>query len=61
MELLTTVFRQLVSLAVTALVLAILAAVIVYVVSVIAMRVITKEDMSLIPGGEKVAKILHMR
>ena len=41
--------------------LAILAAVIVYVVSVIAMRVITKEDMSLIPGGEKVAKILHMR
>ena len=41
--------------------LAILAAVIVYVVSVIAMRVITKEDMSLIPGGEEVAKILHMR
>lgn len=41
--------------------LAILAAVVVYLVSVIAMRVVTKEDMSLIPGGEKVAKILHMR
>ena len=41
--------------------LAILAAVVVYLVSVIAMRVITKEDMSLIPGGDKVAKILHMR
>ena len=41
--------------------LAILVAVIVYLVSVVALRVITKEDMSLIPGGEKVAKILHMR
>ena len=41
--------------------LAIGAAVLVYAVSVIAMRVITKEDMSLIPGGAKVAKILHMR
>ena len=41
--------------------LAILAAVVVYLVSVIAMRVITKEDMSLIPGGDKVAIILHMR
>lgn len=41
--------------------LAILVAVVVYLVSVIALRVITKEDMSLIPGGEKVAKILHMR
>ena len=41
--------------------LAIGAAVLVYAVSVIAMRVITKEDMSLIPGGIKVAKLLHMR
>ena len=41
--------------------LAILVAVIVYLVSVVALSVITKEDMSLIPGGEKVAKILHMR
>ena len=37
------------------------AAVIVYFVSVIALRGITREDMKLIPGGEKVAKILHMR
>ena len=42
-------------------VVAILAAVIVYFVSVIALRGITREDMKLIPGGEKVAKILHMR
>ena len=41
--------------------LAIAVAVVVYAVSVIAMRVITKEDMSLIPGAAKVAKILHMR
>ena len=41
--------------------LSIAAAVLVYAVSVIAMRVITKEDMSLIPGGAKIAKILHMR
>lgn len=41
--------------------LAILAAVGVYLVSVIALRVITKKDLCLIPGGEKVAKILHMR
>lgn len=40
---------------------AILVAVVVYAVSIIAMRVITKEDMSLIPGGAKVAKLLHMR
>ena len=41
--------------------LAMAAAVIVYFVSVIALRGITREDMKLIPGGEKVAKILHMR
>lgn len=41
--------------------LAILVAVVVYAVSIIAMRVITKEDMSLIPGGAKAAKLLHMR
>jgi stage V sporulation protein B len=39
---------------------AIIAAVAVYLICVIALRVITKEDMSLIPGGEKVAKILRM-
>lgn len=36
-------------------------AVIVYAVSVIKLRVITSEDMKLIPKGEKVAKLLHMK
>ena len=40
---------------------AIAAAVVVYLVFAIAMKMITKEDMHLIPGGEKIAKILHMR
>ena len=40
---------------------AVLAAVIVYLISVICLRAITKEDMSLIPGGAKIAKILHIR
>ena len=41
--------------------LAIAAAVAVYLVSIIAMRVITREDMSLIPGGAKLAGILHIK
>jgi stage V sporulation protein B len=41
--------------------LAILAAVIVYVAAAILSRSITKEDMRLIPGGEKIAKLLHMQ
>ncbi len=40
---------------------AILAAVAVYMVSAIFTRAVTKEDMKLIPGGEKVAGLLHMR
>ena len=36
-------------------------AVIVYLVSTIALRSITKEDMKLIPGGEKIANFLHIR
>ncbi|MBQ9685078.1 MAG: polysaccharide biosynthesis protein [Oscillospiraceae bacterium] len=40
---------------------AIVAAVIVYAVAAIVSRSITKADMSLIPGGEKIARILHMR
>ena len=36
-------------------------AVVIYVVCVVCMRVITKEDMNLIPGGGKLAKLLHMR
>ena len=41
--------------------LAILAAVVVYTVSVIFLRAITAEDMRLIPKGEKIAKLLHMK
>ena len=40
---------------------AILAAVPVYAIAAIYSRSITKEDMHLIPGGEKIAKILHLR
>ena len=36
-------------------------AIIVYAVAVIKLRVITTEDMKLIPKGEKIAKLLHMR
>ena len=36
-------------------------AVIVYAVSAICLKAVTKKDMSLIPGGAKLAKILHMR
>ena len=40
---------------------AIAVAVIIYLVSTIALRSITKEDMKLIPGGEKIANLLHIR
>ena len=40
---------------------AIVAAVIVYVVAAVVTRSVTKEDLTLIPGGEKIARILHMR
>lgn len=40
---------------------AILAAVAVYLAAAIFSRSVTKEDMRLIPGGEKIAKILRMR
>ena len=40
---------------------AILAAVVVYLVSVILSRSLTREDMRLIPGGEKIAALLHIR
>ena len=40
---------------------AIAAAVIVYLITAIVFRAVTKEDMKLIPGGEKIARILHMR
>ena len=37
------------------------AAVIVYLVAAILFKAVTKEDMKLIPGGEKIARLLHMR
>ena len=37
------------------------AAVVVYGVLVIALRIITREDLKLIPKGEKIARILHIR
>ena len=37
------------------------AAVAIYLFMTVALRTITKEDMKLIPGGEKLAKLLHMR
>lgn len=40
---------------------AVLAAVVVYLVSAIRLRAVTKEDMKLIPGGEKAARLLRMR
>ena len=40
---------------------AILAAVVVYMITAIVFKAVTKEDMKLIPGGEKIARILHMR
>ena len=40
---------------------AILAAVVVYMIVAIVFKAVTKEDMKLIPGGEKIARILHMR
>jgi stage V sporulation protein B len=40
---------------------AIAAAVIVYLAAAILFKAVTKEDMKLIPGGEKIARILRMR
>ncbi len=40
---------------------AILVAVVVYFICVIAMRVVTKEDLLLLPKGEKIAKVLRIR
>ena len=40
---------------------AILAAVLVYAIAAILSRSVTKEDMKLIPGGEKIGKLLHLR
>lgn len=42
-------------------VIAVMAAVVVYAVSAVCLRTVTNEDMKLIPGGEKVGKLLHLR
>ena len=41
--------------------LAVVAGVIIYAVAVIRSRAITNEDMKLIPGGEKLGRLLHMK
>ena len=41
--------------------LAMLAAVVVYLVCVILMRAITREDLGLIPKGDKIAALLHIK
>ena len=38
----------------------IIVAIVVYAVAIISLRSVTADDMKLIPGGEKVAKLLHM-
>ena len=40
---------------------AILAAVAVYLLLSILLRTVTREDMTLIPGGAKIARLLHMK
>ncbi len=40
---------------------AMLAAIVIYLFMTISLRTITREDMKLVPGGEKLARILHMR
>lgn len=44
-----------------AMLLAILVAIVVYVAAVVVTRAVTQEDMKLIPRGEKIAKLLHIR
>ena len=40
---------------------AVAVAVLLYLVCVVCLRVITKEDLNLIPGGAKIARLLHMK
>ena len=44
-----------------AMLVAVIAAVVVYVVCVVALRAITREDLALIPKGEKIAALLHIK
>ena len=41
--------------------LAILVGVVVYAILVLALRTLTREDLEMMPGGKKLAKILHIR
>ena len=41
--------------------LAVVLAVIVYVALVLALRIVTRDDLALLPKGEKLARILHVR
>ena len=41
--------------------LAVMLAVIVYVALVLALRIVTRDDLALLPKGEKLARILHVR
>lgn len=41
--------------------LAVVLAVIVYVALVLALRIVTRDDLALLPKGEKLAHILHVR
>ena len=36
-------------------------AVVVYLILVIALRLITREDLKMVPHGEKLARLLHIR
>ena len=40
---------------------AILVGVVVYVILVLALRTLTREDLEMMPGGKKLAKILHIQ
>lgn len=40
--------------------LAIAAAVVIYLIATINMKTVTREDMAMIPGGDKIARLLHM-
>ena len=44
-----------------AMLIAVAAAVVVYVVCVVSTRALTREDLSLIPGGDKIARLLRMK
>ena len=41
--------------------LAVILAVIVYVALVLALRIVTRDDLALLPKGEKLARVLHVR